>query len=214
MKPALIGMAIGCAIGLPAAAEPAAPPTGNWNFRALLDGKPIGRHRFSVSGQGDERTVVSAADFAVRFLGITAYRYHHEATEQWRGECLASLNSTTDDDGNRSRVHAEQDGDAFVVKASAAAETVKGCVMSFAYWNPAIQTQTRLLNAQTGKLEAVQVQRAGSEPVEVRGKTVAATGLRITGPAQPITVWYSSQGEWIGLDSTVAGGRKLSYRLQ
>jgi hypothetical protein len=33
-------------------------------------------------------------------------------------------------------------------------------------------------------------------------------------PAQPIDVWYSQQGEWVGLDSTVGGSRKLSHRLK
>ena len=200
------------------AAETATPPVGEWNFRALLDGKPIGQHRFSVtaktSAQGDERKVLSEASFAVKFLGITAYRYRHTATEQWRGDCLTALASTTDDDGKSSSVRTEADGDALSVKAGSAVQSLKGCVMSFAYWNPAIQTQTRLLNAQTGKAEAVQISRIGGGSVEVRGQPVAATQFRITGPAQPIDVWYSAQGDWIGLDSLVAGGRRLSYRLQ
>lgn len=191
-----------CAVGA-AHADPAAPPTGEWNFRALLDGEPIGQHRFSVTGSGAERQVVSEANFAVKVLGITAYRYQHKATEQWHGECLTALNSTTDDDGKPESVRAAQND-----------ATLQGCVMSFAYWNPAIQTQTKLLNAQTGKLETVQVKRVGSGSVEVRGKPVEATEVRITGAANPIVVWYSARGEWLGLDSTVAGGRKLTYRLQ
>ena len=201
MKRAPIGLML-AAVAISAGANPATPPTGEWNFRALLDGKPIGQHRFSVTGQGDERQVVSEANFKVRFLGITAYRYRHQATEQWRDGCLSAMNSTTDDDGKPESVRADQN-DALL----------NGCVMSFAYWNPAIQTQTRLLNAQTGKLEAVQVKRIGSGSVEVRGKPIEATEFRITGAANPIVVWYSAQGEWVGLDSTVAGGRKLSYRL-
>lgn len=200
------------------AAEVASPATGEWNFRALLDGKPIGQHRFSVtlvgSAQGDERRVLSEASFAVKFLGITAYRYRHKATEQWRGECLTALTATTDDDGKPSSVRTEADGDALTIKTASASQSLSGCVMSFAYWNPAIQTQTRLLNAQTGKAETVQVSRIGSGSVDVRGQPVAATRFRITGPAEPIDVWYSAQGEWIGLDSLVGGGRKLSYRLQ
>lgn len=205
-------------VGPSAAAEAATPAVGEWNFRALLDGKPIGQHRFTVTrnagAQGDERKVLSEASFTVKFLGITAYRYRHTATEQWRGDCLAALSATTDDDGKASSVSTEADGNALSVKTAATAQSLKGCVMSFAYWNPAIQTQTRLLNAQTGKAEAVQVSRVGSGSVEVRGQAVAATQFRITGPAQPIDVWYSAQGEWVGLDSLVAGGRKLSYRLQ
>jgi hypothetical protein len=180
----------------------AAPNSGDWNFRVSLDGKPIGEHRFSVSTHGDEREVVSDANFAVKILGFTAYHYRHKATERWHGNCLAGLASATDDDGKNSSVN-----------ASAGTQALDGCVMSFAYWNPAIQLQTRLLNAQTGKVESVRIEPIGSTTIDVHGKPCAATGLRIVGPGQPIDVWYSAEGEWIGLDSTVGGGHKLSYRL-
>lgn len=202
MKRRAVGGLMLCALGA-AAAEPFAPVSGEWNFRALLDGKPIGQHRFSVSAQGDARQVVSDADFAVKFFGMTAYRYRHKATELWRGECLTSLVSSTDDDGTTETVRALQND-----------LLLRGCVMSFAYWNPVMQTQTRLLNAQTGKLESVQIRRGASGSVDVRGKPVEATEFRISGPAQPISVWYTGEGQWVGLDSIVAGGRKLSYRLQ
>ena len=219
------GVLVGLACVHSGAAEVVSPPTGEWNFRALLDGKPIGQHRFSVTAYagtkagavgalGDERRVISEASFAVKFLGVTAYRYRHKATEQWRGDCLTALTASTDDDGKASSVRTEADGETLSVKTVAATQSLSGCVMTFAYWNPAIQTQTRLLNAQTGKAEAVQVSRIGSGSVEVRGQPVAATRFRITGAAEPIDVRYSAQGEWIGLDSQVAGGRKLSYRLQ
>ena len=85
--------------------------------------------------------------------------------------------------------------------------------MSFAYWSPTIRTQTSLLNEQTGKLEPVRIEPIGSNSIEVHGRPRTATGIRITGPANPIEVWYSGEGEWVGLDSVVCGGRKLSYRL-
>lgn len=189
---------------------------GDWHFTALLDGKPIGKHRFSVSARGGERTVQSDADFNVTFIGISAYRYRHRDTEQWRGECLSAMSSTTDDDGKKSSVEAQGSGhDAgLTIKTPRGSEPVTGCLMSFAYWNPLIEHQTRLLNAQTGVIEQVQVSRAERGTIEVRGQSVAATRWRITGPAQPVDLWYSERGDWIGLDSTVAGGRKLTYRLQ
>ncbi len=194
-------MALATAWG--AAGEAAASAQGGeWNFRVLLDGKPIGEHRFSVSVHGEEREVVSDANFAVTFLGFTAYRYRHKAVERWRGDCLTGLASNTDDDGKTSSVH-----------ATAGTQPLEGCVMSFAYWNPAIRAQTQLLNAQTGKLETVRVERVASGSIEVRGKSCAATGFRIVGPGWPIEVWYSAEGEWIGLDSIVGDGHKLSYRL-
>jgi hypothetical protein len=213
----------GAGIALAALLTAALPPAnaavvvGNaWDFAASLDGKPIGEHRFGITVAGHRRTVVSEADFAVKFLGITAYRYHHKAVEQWRGDCLDGLVATTQDGGKSSSVHAEADGGSGLEVSvdSAAAQPMAGCVMSFAYWNPAIRAQTRLLNAQTGRLETIQVERVGDAPIDVRGQAMTATQWRITGATQPIDVWYSAQGEWVGLDSTVEGGRKLSYRLK
>jgi hypothetical protein len=172
-----------------------------WTFRALLDDQPIGTHRYTLQTEGDERTVRSDARFAVKVLGITAYHYRHAATEHWRGDCLTRLSATTDDDGKPNKVHLE-------------GAELKGCVMSFAYWNPKIEAQTRLLNAQTGRLEEVRVEALGEGQLSVRGTPTPAVRWRINGLAAPIDVWYSTRGEWIGLDSTVAGGRKLSYRLE
>lgn len=196
--------------GMPAAAAPA----GESTFSVLLDDKLIGEHRFSIGGTEEARSVVSEASFAVKLLGLTVYRYRHRAVEKWRGDCLSELTATTDDDGKASRVRTEAEGDGLAVVTDAGRQALKGCVMSFAYWNAAIQRQPRLLNAQTGRSESVQVSRAGGGTVEVRGRQVAATRWRIDGPAQPIDVWYSAQGEWVGLDSTVEGGRKLAYRLK
>jgi len=174
-----------------------------WNFRVLLDDQPIGQHRFSLSDAANgDRTLISDAEFAVKIIGITAYRYRHQAIEQWQGDCLRALASTTDNDGKPSRVSADRDG-----------ALGDGCLMSFAYWNPALLTQTRLFNPQTGHIDTVQVRAAGNGTLTVRGAAVAATRYRIVSAAPPIDVWYAANGDWIGLDSIVAGGRKLSYRL-
>ena len=202
---------LACAL---AASSAAAAPASDSTFSVFLDDKPIGEHRFSIGGTEDARSVVSEASFAVKLLGLTVYRYRHRAVEKWRGDCLSELTATTDDDGKASRVRTEAEADGLAVVTDAGRQALKGCVMSFAYWNPAIQRQPRLLNAQTGRSESVQVSRAGGGTVEVRGRQVAATRWRIDGPAQPIDVWYSEQGEWVGLDSMVDGGRKLIYRLK
>ena len=198
-----------------------------WNFQVTLDDKPIGTHRFSVTADGaDARKVVSDAAFTVKLLGLTVYRYRHQATEQWRGDCLRALTSSTDADGEASRIRAAAEGDglrvateapASVAPAVPAQQMLGGCVMSFAYWNPAIRSQSQLLNAQTGRYEAVKIAEAGraaAESFSFRGQSVTATRWRIEGPMQPVDVWYTAQGEWVGLDSTVSGGRKLKYRLR
>jgi hypothetical protein len=184
-------------------------------FHALLDDKPIGEHRFDVVVDGASRKVTSDADFDVKFLGIGVYHYRHHADEQWKGDCLDMLASTTDDDGKAARVHLERSGDVNQVRTAVSTTSVPGCLMSYAYWNPALREQTRLINPQTGKVDAVRIEPAGTGTIPVDGKPVAATRYRIVGAESPIDVWYSDKGEWIGLDSMVSGGKhKLSYRLQ
>ncbi|MGJ7573010.1 DUF6134 family protein [Variovorax sp. RB2P76] len=211
----LVVAALAALLNGAATASAAGPTGGEWDFRVLLDDAPIGEHRFALAASGDERKLTSEARFAVKLLGVTVYRYQHNATEMWRGDCLKRLSSKTDDDGTPERVNAEAAGDnALAVTTPKGTQSLEGCVMSFAYWNPAIRTQDKLLNAQSGKFEAVKVSRAGNGTVEVRGQQVAATRWRIATDAQPIDVWYSQQGEWLGLDSMVSGNRKLSYRLK
>ena len=156
--------------------------TSAWTFRVLLDGQPIGEHRFRLSGAREaERTLVSEAQFTVRWLGIALYRYQHRAVERWRGDCLAALSADTDDNGTRTQVSAQAQDAQFDVTAPAP-QSARGCVMSFAYWHPALRTQQRLLNAQTGRIEPVRITLLGEAPLEQGARSVLATGWRIHGP--------------------------------
>jgi hypothetical protein len=134
-----------CALPLPALALDSgadAPNAGgaSWSFRVLLDGKPIGQHQFRATDGAGERTLVSEAAFSVRLLGVTLYQYQHRAVERWRGDCLLALSADTDDNGERTRVSARALGEQFEVTAPVP-QTERGCVMSFAYWNPALRAQ-------------------------------------------------------------------------
>lgn len=187
---------------------------GAQQFEVTLDEQPIGTHRFTLGGTPQARTVRSEATFAVKLLGLTVYRYRHQASEQWRGDCLAGLQAETDDDGKPSQVRAQTAGEVLEVSGPGEALRLSGCVMSFAYWHPAMRTQTQLLNAQTGRMEVVRVRRMGGGTLDVRGQPQPAERWRIEGPEQPVDVWYTPAGDWIGLDSTVRGGRQLRYRLR
>ena len=118
-----------------AAGDASAPATRVYAFKAFLDDKPIGEHRFTVAGEGGQRQVTSEADFAVKIIGITAYRYHHHAEEHWAGDCLSRLVSSTDDDGKPASVKLVKAGDANEITTAAGTKSEPGCLMTFAYWN-------------------------------------------------------------------------------
>jgi len=189
-----------------------------WHFEARLDDEPIGEHRFELRGDGTARELRSQARFTVRLLGIPVYRYRHEAVEHWRGDCLQRLQAQTDDNGDRNQIRLQREDGGWQALGERRAEATDGwpdCLMSFAYWHPAVLKQGQLLNAQTGQLERVRVERLGEALLPVHGRPTPAVRWRLHTAQQPIDLWLAqTDGAWIGLDSIVAGGRKLSYRLR
>ncbi len=179
----------------------------SWDFDVRLDGKPVGSHRFTVNGTPAAREVHSVARMDVKLLGLTLFRYRHEARERWRGDCLAELQSSTDDDGKPLKV------------AQTRAEA-DDCLMGFAYWNPALPTQTRLLNPQTGQVEQARFERLPDAPLSVRGRETQAARWRLIatppgGPKQELVMWLDrDDAGWLGLDARVKGDRLLTYRLK
>jgi len=202
-----------CAAAQAQAAEP--PDVRTWRFEARLDEVPIGEHRFELQGRdGAPQVLHSDASFVVRLLGIPVYRYRHRATEHWRDGCLQSLVADTDDNGRQQAVRATRAADRLQVQAPGGDTLLEGCVLSFAYWHPALRQQAQLLNPQTGALEPVRMQRMDDAPLPVRGRPVAAQRWRILAPGQTIDLWLAAaDGAWIGLDALLDGGHRLSYRL-
>ncbi|WP_298923196.1 DUF6134 family protein [uncultured Ramlibacter sp.] len=208
-------LALACAAAPSLRAQAPPLPPREWRFEARLDGEPIGEHVFRLSAGAQGLQLASDARFTVRVLGIPVYRYRHQAHEQWQGGCLASLRSDTEDGGKPSSVRAAPAEGGLRVDAPAPGRLLPGCVMGFAYWHPAMRRQAQLLDPQTGQLEPVRIQQLEAGTVDVRGAPVAAVRWRIALRDQAIDVWYAAAGDdWLGLDSSLAGGRRLSYRLR
>ncbi|QPF74512.1 hypothetical protein G8A07_17380 [Roseateles sp. DAIF2] len=187
------------AMVMPAMAQERDIASGRWDFVATLDGKPIGTHRFTVAGPAAARRVESRAQFSVRLLGIPVYRYRHRAEERWQDDCLRELRADTDDDGREQQVARRFDDE---------------CVMAYAYWNPLLVRQTRLVDPQTGQAGPVRFEPLPEAAIELHGRPVAARGWRLVSETQRITAWYATEGgRWIGLDAEARGGRQLRYRL-
>ncbi|MFH0342922.1 MAG: DUF6134 family protein [Chromatiales bacterium] len=192
----------------------ASPEAREWRFRVFLDDAEIGYHRYALRHNGRARELTSEARFNLRILMFDVYQYEHRAVEDWQGDCLARIESQTNDDGERLSVEGGRAGDGFVVSGDGLRSELPACVMSFAYWNPAMLKQSRLLNSQDGKFLDVAVQPLGTESIMVRGAKVTASRYALVTEKFRIDVWYSADGEWLALESAARGNRKLRYRLQ
>ena len=185
----------------------------DWNFRVYLDDKPIGTHNFSVSNIGEETVLRSEADFEYKLLFVKVYDYEHENEETWRGDCLVSIRSQTDANGKPFELAGDlQDGE-FRVTGSNGEASLPPCVMSFAYWDADMLTQSRLLNSQNGEYLDVEVSSPIPEELIVRGEPRQALRYRLTAGELKIDLWYSPNREWLGLETEARGGRILRYEL-
>jgi hypothetical protein len=187
----------------------------SWRFRVLLDDEEIGLHDFRVAERDGDRRVQIDAKFSVAFLAVEVYHYVHTATERWHGNCLDTIEARTDDNGEVIAVRGASRGERFEVEGAGAATTTIGCVMSFAYWNPAMLRQSRLLNSQTGEVVDVHVEKLADETVAVRGAPAATHRYALHGPNLRIDLWYAlDDGRWVQLESRTSRGSLLRYLIQ
>ena len=208
----LAAMAAGGLLG-PLALHSHAQGGKQWHFDVWLGETRVGNHHFDLSGEGDIRELRSLADLDVKLLGISLFRYHHESNERWQGNCLLSIDSRTRENKRELWVKGQRRGDGFDLSNRDGETRLPGCVMTYAYWNPQLVSQTQLLNPQNGKLLTTVVTDKGDDAVVVRGKPVPAHRYEIATKGSPIEIWYADGGtEWVALASTI-GGQRLRYRL-
>jgi hypothetical protein len=213
MKHKLVGLVMLCVVALTFAMPGEAREKSRWEFTVYLDKKRIGRHSFEVTNMAGVTEVISEANFKYTILLIPAYRYQHTAAERWSDNCLVGLDASTNANGDRIQVSGERTGGSFTVLTDEQPTYLPECIMSFAYWNPDFLEQPRLLNPQTGEYVSVQVREAGTDMLQVRGETVAARRFRLTAYEVDLTLWYSDDNEWLGLESVAEGGRIIRYEL-
>ena len=196
----------------PAASEAGAAADA-WRFRVYLDDREIGYHNFYLQRSGDRSVLRSEANFEYRLMFVKLFHYEHENRETWSGDCLHSIESRTDSNGEAFHVDGRAETGHFRVDATAGQSELPECVMSFAYWNPAFLGQGRLLNTQNGEFLDVHITPPVPDSLRVRGETQAAYRYHLEAGELRLDLWYSTEQEWLALESEVRGGRKLRYEL-
>ncbi len=190
---------------------PLAAHAQQFDFGAYLNDKRIGWHHFTVerTGPGEAYRVTSHAEFDVKVLWVSVYRYRHTAQETWRNGCLQSIATQTQVNSDHTTLTGHVTAAGFEIDVSSGKrtrhETLPVCVASYAYWDAdLLQQHDALLNGQTGTFQPVKqtlVNEADRTLLELTGKD-----LRIE------VVYANSDGRWVGLHTTVEGGRALDYR--
>ena len=183
-----------------------------WEFDAVLNDKVIGQHTFIY---GDEKTV-SDANFKFEYLFMD-FIYQHKSSETWQGNCLKTISSKTDDDGDMYDVSGYMEANQFMVTTNNKTSELPLCVMTFAYGNPKILDQKKLMNAQNGEYMDVDIQFLREENHMVKGKDILTDLWQIEAKGDDgdliVYLWYDKNMNWVSLKSQTPIG-DMQYKLK
>ncbi len=187
-----------------------------WAFDVYLDKSKIGQHIFKLS---ESNELTSTAKFNVKVLFVNAYQYDHRAVEQWQGDCLSTLESHTLENKVESNIKAKLSGQEFSVDDGKVKQKLPVCTMTFAYWNPKIIQQAKLLNPQNGEWLDTKLTNLGTETIDVKNKKVEANHYKLDASLNgksklKIELWYSANNEWLALKSITPEGYTINYKLR
>lgn len=190
-------------------------PVQSWEFDVYLDDKRIGDHRFILSDQNKDKSVLISANFEVKFLFFSAYQYQHDNIEKWSNDCVNTITSFTNDNGEIINLSARRIDNEMVININDKTLTENNqCIKTFAYWDPSILQERKLLNAQTGEYMSVDIENVGSEKFTLNNGDFETSRYQIKTTEFTIDLWYSKNGRWVGLNSTTKDGHLLEYRLK
>ena len=167
-------------------------------FRILRDGSDIGRHSLAARVSEGRFEIVIEIDIVVRVLGIAAYRYELRNREIWAGGRLQSLESQTNDDGDKVAAKIELVDGQLEIDGTGHSGTAPAEAVTTSYFVTDFLERRPWLSSQTGK------------PLEI---TVAGGPRRaVIGGELPTTLIYDARGEWMG-SIFDAGGEDARYEL-
>jgi len=183
-----------------------------WNFDAIMKDKVIGKHTFSVNNE----KIISKADFHIEFLFMDIY-YQHKSEELWSGNCLNSISSQTNDDGDKFVVNGIRESNNFSIIANNVKTALPTCIMTFAYWNPKILEQDKLMNSQNGEYLDVKTTLLKQEKIAIKGKNISANCYEMIASKNgveklKIQLWYDQNMQWVALKSPTPIG-DIFYKL-
>ena len=165
------------------------------SYDILRGGTVIGSQTVRYTLAGPDMTVDITVMAAIRTLGVRVYVYDHHGVEHWHDGQMVSLVTKTDDDGTPRQVNAVRDP---VTGWHGTTGPSPGMapLLASSLWNNQTTTATRLLDRETGAIQAVHVSPAGQETVQLGSRTIAAQRFDIAGVV-PGSAWYDASGCWV-----------------
>lgn len=170
----------------------------------------VGVHEVTREVVGRQTRVKSSSRIDVRLLGLALYRFRYDAQETWDQSGLARIEVRVDDDGESFRLDGKRSGTGFAWTSDAGPDQHPAPLFPTNHWNPEVLEQDRVLNTLTGRLNRVNIARAGTEALELPDGKIQAVRYRYTGDLE-LDAWYDAKGQWLGMRFEGSDGSQIRY---
>jgi hypothetical protein len=197
MRALLAAIVLLCLAAPALAAMPGVPASGQMTFTVLRNGSPIGRHVYSFESKGSQEIVHVQIRILYVLLGIPFYRFEHDSTEVWQKGHLASLTSSTNDDGKQLELKLEAEGANLVGNLNGAPLKLENTFLPGSLWNPATGRASNLADVVEGKRLEVEAHSQGNQ-VTLTGKLNRQ-------------IWYDDQGALFEVRFKARDGSEIRY---
>ena len=201
-------------LGLTGAASPAGVPTdGVLAFDIVRNGEAIGTHTYHFDRSDDRTEVRIKTDINFRLFFIPVYRFEHESKEVWQDGKLASLESSTNENGTPVKLQVHRDEDSLMVYGEDGNLHVDREIIPASLWNRLVLDRSQTLTTISGNVKKFEVEYVGEKELEVRGKKITTQHFRLTGEFER-ELWYDKDDVLVGVRFVASDGSTVAYVLK
>ncbi|MDA5194805.1 DUF6134 family protein [Govanella unica] len=162
------------------------------------NGDLIGHQETRFSTENGILRVVNEGRLKVKVLFVTAYSYSFDSVSLWCGETMTSFEAHVNDNGKKKQILASATSAGMRVNGPEGEVLVAAPLYPTEHWNPATLKTSRILNSQSGRIDAVQVTDLGEELIAINSGSLPARHYSFRGDLD-LDVWYDRAGRWVKL---------------
>ena len=207
--PPVASILIVLACTLPAAAL----PSGVFEYRIDRDGAPIGGQRLTITQQGEQTIVSMDLKVLVKIAFVTLYRFEQTRSETWQGARLIALDTRTNDNGDTLFLKGRADAADFAIETEKGRSTAPLGLLPTGYWNIATVDQTRLIDAEDGRVLAISVSRGAAVTLDLGSRQIDTRHYRISGDTEK-ELWYDASNVLVKIRFKARDGSLIEYILR
>jgi len=186
--------------------------TATTNFAVIRNGSQIGTNSISVDRNDAGTTVQTVTHVSVGLGFLTLYRFDQSETEEWAGDHLVAMNSTTDDNGTVHHSSAAARDGKIEVHGDNEVKELAPTTIPLNLWNAALVEQNRVLDPEDGNVKPLKVFDRGEDDVSVRGHTRRAHHYQIV-TTYSQDVWYDDKNQLVQVELKGSDGSTIRYQL-